>query len=239
MKKIIALPIAASILFTTVGTANATQSTPTIPPLVEGTAPQKTVKQDIKYTAEGNKVVSFSVEYPRDPKASIAVKPKQKVDSFTFTKDGDIFENGVKLDLTKYASEQFYAQKPTLQSGGSSWLTYYDEYSPGYFEMYGYPDANFFMDYSIGSKLSAYSNYTFKVSSFITYATDVANQRAGIVQNGAALMTTLGITVLTAATVIGALGGAGTAAVLAYNIYDDSNSGHASMKNAYSVLQSY
>lgn len=75
------------------------------------------------------------------------------------------------------------------------------------------------------------------IINFKHYAGDVAAARSTILVQSGLLITALGITALTAATVIGALAGAAGVASIAVAIWDAGNDANSSMESAYEILK--
>lgn len=161
----------------------------------------------------------------------------------------------LELDIVKEHENQLQQlTNPTGFSilGGLSYVTYYSKSSKGGYnlqaaQMYNKNQkgiAAIMLDYdAVKPNTMRYKhNYLNShqgglVSSFLIRADNVSSARTELLILGASLIGSLGVTVLTAATIAGAIVGTGTAAGIATRMMIVSNNGHNDIVKAYDLIK--
>lgn len=164
--------------------------------------------------------------------------------------NGELIDlNQVVYDASEYDLDPFY-QLMSSSGGLRNYTTYEDVGSSTTMESASgiknrltnggavFLDPGYAKDDKISRTTLTNGTNSLAVINFKHYADDVAAARATINVNAPLLAAALGVTVLTAASVIGALTGAITVASFAIAIWDAGSDANRSMGSAYAILQS-
>ncbi|MED1725130.1 hypothetical protein [Brevibacillus parabrevis] len=200
------------------------------------------VSREIKTEEDGTKVITLEkdiVEEYNDGEE----EQYNKTHEIKITPSGEYYLNGEKLDedflnqSVNVGEKNKYAFKG--ESGG--YLATYEEISPNFFKLASYKEANFFLDYSsrktFTSTYVGEDNHARDINRFMTKADGVEDARDDISALTAALSAELGIAVITAGTVLGAIASGTAAAITASELLDASEEGHEDLEDAYYLIK--
>lgn len=150
-----------------------------------------------------------------------------------YVNDSKLSSDVLNTQLIPNATSSVFSAA-SIEDGGCDWLTYYTNLGIpplDYFKTYSYEDANFFLDYSSGHKVTKWLSTSPDLSDFKLYANNVASARSDINIASVGLIAA-GVGVLTPAVILGLI----ATSAAAFSLWVASNDGHDAMEDAYNLL---